>query len=58
MDKSEDLPERVKALDEEIRRRNPDIDLTDLLLEIDQWTGFSRHLTHPTGGQSRTDELL
>lgn len=58
MDEAEDLPESVKALDEEIRRRIPDIDLTDLLLEVDQWTGFSQHLTHAGGGQPRTDDLL
>ena len=58
MDEAEDLPESVKALDEEIRRRIPDIDLTDLLLEVDQWTGFSRHLTHANGGQPRTDKLF
>lgn len=58
MDGAEDLPESVKALDEAIRRRIPDIDLTDLLLEVDQWTGFSQHLTHAGGGQPRTDDLL
>jgi Tn3 transposase DDE domain len=58
MDEAEDLPESVKALDEEIRRRIPDIDLTDLLLEVDQWTGFSQHLTHAGGGQPCTDDLL
>src|SRR5262249_40086893 len=49
---------RPKALDEEIRRRIPEIDLTDLLLEVDQWTGFSQQLTHAGGGQPRTDDLL
>ena len=58
MDEAEDLPESVKALDEEIRSRIPDIDLTDLLLEVDQWTDFSQHLTHAGGGQPRTDDLL
>jgi TnpA family transposase len=58
MDEAEDLPESVKALDEEIRHRIPDIDLTDLLLEVAQWTGFGQHLTHAGGGQPRTDELL
>ncbi len=58
MDDEEDLPDSVKALDEEIRRRIPDIDLTDLLLEVDQWTGFSQHLTHAGGGQPRTNALV
>jgi len=58
MDEAEDIPESVKALDEEIRRRIPDIDLTDLLLEVDQWTDFSQYLTHTGGGQPRTDDLV
>ena len=58
MDEAEDIPESVKALDEEIRRRIPDIDLTDLLLEVDQWTDFSQYLTHAGGGQPRTDDLV
>jgi hypothetical protein len=58
MDDAEDVPESVKALDAQIRRRIPDIDLTDLLLEVDQWTGFSQYLTHAGGGQPRTDALL
>ena len=58
MDDAVDLPESVKALDEQMRRRIPDIDLTDLLLEVDQWTGFSHHLTHAGGGQPRTDDLV
>ena len=58
MDDAENVPESVQALDEQIRRRLPDVDLPDLLLEVDQWTGFSQHLTHASGGQPRTDELL
>jgi TnpA family transposase len=58
MDEGEDVPASVKALDEQISRRLPHVDLTDLLLEVDQWTGFSQHLTHAGGGQPRTDDLL
>ena len=58
MDEGEDLPESVKALAEEIGRRLPQVDLPDLLLEVDQWTGLSHHLTHAGGGQPRTDDLL
>jgi Tn3 transposase DDE domain-containing protein len=58
MDDAEDVPESVQALDNQIHRRIPDIDLTDLLLEVDQWTGFSQYLTHAGGGQPRTDTLL
>jgi hypothetical protein len=58
MDEAEDVPESVKALEAQISRRMPHVDLTDLLLEVDQWTGFSHHLTHAGGGQPRTDDLL
>jgi Tn3 transposase DDE domain len=58
LDEGEHIPESVKALSEEIGRRLPQVDLTDVLLEVDQWTGFSHHLTHAGGGQPRTDDLL
>jgi hypothetical protein len=58
MDEAEDIPESVKALEAQISRRLPHVDLTDVLLEVDQWTGFSHHLTHAGGGQPRTDDLL
>jgi TnpA family transposase len=58
MDEGADVPESVQALDDQMRRRIPDVDLTDLLLEVDQWTGFSQYLTHAGGGQPRTDDLL
>jgi Tn3 transposase DDE domain len=58
MDDAATFPESVQALDDQIRRRLPDIDLPDLLLEVDQWTGFSQQLTHANGGQPRTDNLL
>ena len=57
-DEGDDLPERAKALEAQVSRRIPHVDLTDLLLEVDQWTGFSQHLTHAVGGQPRTDALL
>lgn len=57
-DDANDVPESVKALDDQMRRRLPDIDLPDLLLEVDQWTGFSHHLTHGGGGHPRTDDLV
>jgi hypothetical protein len=57
-DDGDTLPESVQALDAQLSRRIPHVDLTDLLLEVDQWIGFSRDLTHAGGGQPRTDDLL
>ncbi|HZR43361.1 MAG TPA: Tn3 family transposase [Ktedonobacteraceae bacterium] len=37
----------------------PQITLPDLLLELDNWTGFLRHFTHLTSGDAPTgDEKL
>jgi TnpA family transposase len=58
MDEGEDLPASVQVLEAQVGRRIPHVDLTDLLLEVDQWVGFSQHLTHAGGGQPRTDDLL
>ena len=50
---AEKHPPSVKALEEAVSRRLPRLDLTDLLIEIDAWTGFSRHLTHGAGVTAR-----
>jgi hypothetical protein len=36
----------------------PHVDLTDVLLEVDQWGGFGRHLVPTGGGPLRTDDFL
>jgi len=36
----------------------PHIKITDLLLEVDRWTGFSRHFTHIKTGEPAKDQLL
>jgi hypothetical protein len=58
MDAGDALPASARVLEAQVSRRIPHVDLTDLLLAVDQWTGFSQHLTHATGGQPRTDDLL
>ena len=37
---------RASPSEERITSRLPLVDLTDLLIEVDQWTGFSQHLQH------------
>jgi TnpA family transposase len=56
-DAGQEPPDSAKALEEQVSRRLPSVELTDLLLEVDSWTGFSQQLTHASGGQPRTDEL-
>lgn len=40
-----------------IADRLPRVDLADLLIEVDHWTGFSRHFTHAGGSATRTADL-
>jgi TnpA family transposase len=35
----------------------PEVDLADLLIEVDGWTGFTRHLVPLSGNRSRSGEL-
>ena len=41
-----------------INARLPLVELPDLLMEVDGWTGFSRHLEHAGGAEPRAPELL
>jgi TnpA family transposase len=51
---AEQVPESTSELERLVSERLPRVDLADLLIEVDGWTGFSRHLTHAAGGQPRT----
>jgi Tn3 transposase DDE domain len=43
----------VDELAKEIANQLPVIDLPDLLIEVDRWTGFTRQLTHAGGSAPR-----
>jgi TnpA family transposase len=43
----------VDDLAREVANQLPVIDLPDLLIEVDRWTGFTRHLTHAGGATPR-----
>lgn len=47
-----------EALKELIAARLPEIELTDLLIEVDGWTNFSRYFEHPSGNEPRTPDAL
>lgn len=53
----DERPQRVLDLDNRLSTMLPQIELTDLLIEVDQWTGFSKHLTHSGGSSSRIPDL-
>lgn len=54
----EQISPSSEALKKEISERLPEIELTDLLIEVDGWTGFSRYFTHPNGNEPRSSDAL
>ncbi len=42
------VPEEVERLQKRVYALLPHLPLADLLLEVDNWTGFLRHFTHLT----------
>ena len=55
---AEERPTSVMRLEDDIASRLPLIDLPDLLLAVDQWTGFSQHLRHLNGREPRGHDFL
>ncbi|SIO36560.1 Transposase and inactivated derivatives, TnpA family [Peptoclostridium litorale DSM 5388] len=50
-------PDAARHLSQHLYKMLPRIKLTDLFIEVDQWTGFIRHFTHASTKKSaRTDE--
>lgn len=54
----EEISPSSQALKEEITNRLPEIELTDLLIEVDSWTRFSRFFEHPSGNEPRSPNAL
>ena len=53
------LPDGADEANRRVYAQMPTIRITELLLEVDQWTGFSRHFTHQKSGDPPADpELL
>jgi Tn3 transposase DDE domain-containing protein len=55
---AEERPESVLRLEDRVTARLPLIDLPDLRIEVDQWTGFSQHLQHLNGREPRRHDSL
>jgi TnpA family transposase len=53
---AEKVTETKQQLEHLVSKRLPHVDLTDLLIEVDQLTGFSQFLIHAGGGSSRSNE--
>ncbi|GAB3639211.1 hypothetical protein GCM10027422_48020 [Hymenobacter arcticus] len=53
---AKELPASLQTLDEQIRARMPAVELTDILVEVDGWTGFSGRLREASAGSSEAPE--
>jgi len=54
---AEILPDHVDTERDRIERRLPMVPLAEILIEVDQQTGFTEHLTHAAGATPRTEPL-
>jgi hypothetical protein len=52
------VPEAADALMRRAYSLIPHVKITDLLLEVDRWTGFTRHFTHLNSGAAAGDRRL
>jgi TnpA family transposase len=52
------IPEGVRSLRQQLYRMLPRIRLTELLVEVDSWTGFTRHFTHLQSDEPCEDSTL
>lgn len=56
LDKLEEPPS-LKLLREQVASLLPRVDLPEILLEVQQWTGFANEFTHVSEGNTRVDDL-
>jgi TnpA family transposase len=52
------VPEQAEQLEEEAFALMPHLKITELLLEVDQWTDFTRHFTHLRSGELARDRAI
>jgi hypothetical protein len=55
---AEEMPGSSRALKDLVSQRLPRVEIADLLIEVDNWCSFTKHLEHAGGKQPRTKELL
>jgi len=55
---ADERPESLVALEERIDRMLPRVQLTNLLIEVDNWTKFSQHFVHPSGYEPHSNDFL
>ncbi|WP_026551268.1 Tn3 family transposase, partial [Arthrobacter sp. H20] len=52
------VPEAAQALIDQTAAQPPHVKITDILMEVDEWTGFTRHFTHLKTGDTAKDKKL
>jgi len=50
------LPDTAQALIDQTAMILPHVKITELLLDVDEWTGFTRHFTHLKSGELANDK--
>lgn len=52
------VPDAAQALIDQTAALLPHVKITELLMEVDEWTGFTRHFTHLKTGDTAQDKAL
>jgi TnpA family transposase len=52
------VPDAAQALIDQTAAMLPHVKITELLLEVDEWTGFTQHFTHLKSGELAKDRTL
>jgi TnpA family transposase len=52
------VPEQAQALIDQVAALLPHVKITELLQEVDTWTGFTEHFTHLKTGEPAKDKTL
>jgi TnpA family transposase len=52
------VPDEAEVLMQQVYSILPRLKITDLLLEVDKWTGFTRHFRHLKSGETVEDQHL
>ena len=52
------VPDAAQALIDQAAMLLPHVKITEIMMEVDEWTGFTRHFTHLKSGDTAKDKTL
>jgi hypothetical protein len=52
------VPDEAEVLMQQAYGLLPHVKITELLMEVDEWTSFTRHFTHIKSGEAASDKML